>query len=253
MKLTLNDKKIFMGFYTLEHNRLNKQEKLQILEFIQNANAPQIEYLMVTGKMVAEGGTPLKSYLSKDNPHRLHNAVGLGIEAAISMALIAFAGVISVGAGLAGYVGARELVKAIKEKVHEFFSNSDLAQKMYDKGYTAGHAKGFDVGKEFGEHEGIKKGAEIAVSAMFVATMVAFIVHKIYKAKLSKAGQACSKFKGLEKESCMNRYEKDAIKERIQSLEKGMAVCEKISKTPNICKRELSDKIRKYKAKLGEL
>lgn len=254
---TLNDKKVFMGFYTLEHKRLNKQEKLQILEFIQGANEPQINYLMETGKMVSEafvgGGTPIKSYLSKDNPNRLHNAVGLGIEATIKVIFISFAGIVAAALGVVGYVGMRDLVAGIKEKVHEFVNKSDFAQKMYDKGYSTGHAKGFDAGKEFGEHEGVKKGAEIAISAMFVATMIAFIVHKIYRSKLSKAAQACSKFKGLEKESCIKKFEKTAIAGRISALEKGMKVCEKLSKTPNVCKQELAAKIRKYKAKLGEL
>jgi len=49
--ITLNDIKLFAGIYTMEHENLSKKDKLQILDFIKEANESEVTHLLETGEM----------------------------------------------------------------------------------------------------------------------------------------------------------------------------------------------------------
>jgi hypothetical protein len=123
----------------------------------------------------------------------------------------------------------------------------------YAKGKLVGYAQGFDKGKEFGEHEGFKEGAKIVLATTTILALLTSIAYKIYQTKYSPAAKACSEFSGLKKKSCMKKFLMEASKSRIMALEKGLEICDKLSRTPNLCKQRVHYEIRKEKAKLGEL
>lgn len=92
-------------------------------------------------------------------------------------------------------------------------------------------------------------GQTLPIAAVLAGITYAAI--KIYKNYLSKAAKACSGKKGEEKKSCMEKFKKDAIKQKIKYLEAGKPRC-KHSKDPKTCVAKLDLKIAKAKQNLSK-
>lgn len=172
--MKLHELKEFTFYYILEHDNLTKAEKLQLGEFVKEANEDQVNYLLLTGRPC--GGKAAKDFAEK-NP----------------------------------------------ELVSEVYQARDIE--------AAG------------------------VAGMLTATLLAYTGYAlgtIWKQYLSKAARECKGFTGLEKKSCMVKFKKQAVKKQLTAVSSGKSKCAK-TKDPVVCKRKLDLKIRKLKAKLGEL
>ena len=172
--MKLHELKEFTLYYILEHDNLTKAEKLQLGEFVKEANDDQINHLLLTGKPC--GGKDAKDFVEK-NP----------------------------------------------ELVAEVYQAHDIEQA--------------------------------GIAGMLTATLLAytgFALGKIWKQYLSKAARECKGLVGLEKKSCMIKFKRQAVKKQLSAASSGKSKCAK-TKDPVVCKRKLDGKIRKLKAKLGEL
>lgn len=78
------------------------------------------------------------------------------------------------------------------------------------------------------------------------------LIGTIWKQYLTKAARACRGLSGLEKKSCMVKFKRQAVKKQISVAASNKSKCAK-TKNPGICSNKLDGKIRKLKAKLGEL
>jgi hypothetical protein len=121
-----------------------------------------------------------------------------------------------------------------------------------DKRASMGFEHGKDIGKSLGTQAGISKGAAMGIGGAVAAALIITVAYKMYKRFLSKAARACKHKSGDEKTSCMNKYKKEALKQRIKALNQGMASCSKTKNTGK-CKQKITGKIRKLQAQLGEL
>ncbi len=108
--------------------------------------------------------------------------------------------------------------------------------------------KGWEDGIGAGIPEGMARGIAASVFAAGIAT----VAYKVYKRFLSKAARSCKDYAGVKKINCMSKYKKKAQQEKIKFLQKGLAKCSS-NKTPDKCKDKLQSKIRKEKAKMGQL
>ena len=123
---------------------------------------------------------------------------------------------------------------------------------IYNQGHNAGRQQGwrwgYDVGNEIGRSEGV--GLAVGTAAMIASIL--FVSYKLYTRFLSKATRSCKGKSGVEKTSCINKFRREAQKERVKYLEQSIKHCSK-TKNPEKCKTKVNQKIRKQKAKLGEL
>lgn len=174
-KMKLNELKKFTLFYILEHKNLTKAQKLQLGEFVKEANEDQVNYLLLTGKPC--GGKDAKDFIEK-NPKMVSEITDVAAAGAL--------------------------------------------------------------------------GAYGGISAAVLAAYVGTVAGTIWKQYLSKAGRACKGLKGLEKKSCMVKFKRQAVKKQLSVATSSKSKCAK-TKDPVVCKRKLDNKIRKLKAKLGEL
>lgn len=118
------------------------------------------------------------------------------------------------------------------------------SKRAYKAGMIAGDVKTIKAGVSTGSFKGL--------ATAMVAAAVITIAYQGYKRFLSKAARVCKHKKGYDKTSCMNRYRKDAMKKQLSDLEKGFISCNKTMEVYD-CKDKIKAKIRKIKAKLGEL
>lgn len=88
----LQDIKLFTFFYVNEHDNLTKNEKLQILDFVKEANINQMKHLILTGQMTNDKEASLMEvdsysyYLGKDVGHM--QGVGQGVLAGMAAAAV---------------------------------------------------------------------------------------------------------------------------------------------------------------------
>jgi len=99
----------------------------------------------------------------------------------------------------------------------------------------------------------INKAINITIATTAIVGVVSTIAYKIYKAKFGEAAKACKQYTGLKHQQCIKEFKMNAINVRITGLEKGMEACQKLSKSPNVCKQELFQEIKKQREKLKEL
>jgi hypothetical protein len=110
-----------------------------------------------------------------------------------------------------------------------------------------------------GYERGLEHGSE-ATSDKYLSGIGGFVAgvalvtasYQVYKRFFSKAAKSCQGLSSVEKTSCMNKFKRDGIKAQISMLEKNKPKCSE-TKDPSKCKKKVDDKIRKLKAKLGEL
>lgn len=125
-------------------------------------------------------------------------------------------------------------MKKFKQQVQDIVDQA--SKKAHEAGYSKGHQSGMFKG---------------LASAALAAAVIA-IAYQVYKRYISKAAKACSKYKGAEKTSCMNRYRRESMKEQIKELEMGYPLCDKTNDVYG-CRYKIKSKLRKLKTKLGEL
>lgn len=99
---------------------------------------------------------------------------------------------------------------------------------------------------------GITKGAVGGLATAAVAALLIAAGTQIYKRYLSQAAKACNNFSGDKKTSCMKKYKRMALSNRVAFMQKGKKACAK-TKKPQKCSAKLDKKIRGIQAKLGEL
>ncbi len=63
--MKLHELKEFTLYYILEHDKLTKKEKLQLGEFVKEANEDQINHLLLTGRPC--GGKDAKDFVEKNS------------------------------------------------------------------------------------------------------------------------------------------------------------------------------------------
>jgi len=80
-------------------------------------------------------------------------------------------------------------------------------------------------------------------------TAIIAISYKIYKNHISKAGKACKAHVGDDKKLCMEKYKKEALKKRLDILNKGYAACSN-SINPITCKSKIDKERKKIRKKL---
>jgi hypothetical protein len=95
------------------------------------------------------------------------------------------------------------------------------------------------------------RAGTVLKGAAAVAAMIA-ISYKIYKNHISKAGKACKGKVGEDRKVCMKKYKKDALKKRLEMLNKGYTACSK-SNNPITCKSKIDKEREKVKKKLKRL
>jgi hypothetical protein len=198
--MKLHELKEFTLYYILEHDNLTKEEKLQLGEFVKEANEDQVNYLLASGKMVES------------------NLLDESMEKFL------------------------KYVEHIKAKDILITNAADV--KRYLRKLADRHAHELEVAK-----------GNVAVTAVGVTLLVgmgAFLSYKIYKRFLSKAARACKKLGSKEKTSCIVKYRINGYREQIKGLTAAKGLCNK-TKKPKKCTSKIDLKIRKIKAKLGEL
>ena len=128
----------------------------------------------------------------------------------------------------------------------------DLIKSSGEKGFN----RGFDSGHGSGLSSGRAQGVAGSAAVVGVAALIA-IAYYVYKNYLSKAAQACTKFKGLEKKKCMYKFKIAGAQAAIKKLQQSMKLC-KNKKNPAKCEYQLKvqmkkwqERIQKWNSKLG--
>lgn len=95
-------------------------------------------------------------------------------------------------------------------------------------------------------------GAYVGVAAAVFVAAASSLAFRAYKRYLSKAAKACKGKAGEERTSCLKKASREAKKQKIKLLEKGLSQCGK-TKSPSQCKVKFREKITREKAQMGAL
>jgi len=161
--MNLNDLKLFSMFYTNEHESLTKQQKLQIIDFIKEANEDQVYNLLITGKITsvkeAEKIDPemvkilkessvwssvggISDYSGATPGQAFHQGVGQGAGAAFATSAI-----VAGAAVLAVKLYKRFLSKAAKACNRKTGTEKTLCMNIYKKKALQAKATAFQQAK----------------------------------------------------------------------------------------------------------
>jgi hypothetical protein len=92
-------------------------------------------------------------------------------------------------------------------------------------------------------------------TALGVAAAITLITKaaQLYFTRAERAAQkACEKYRGNEKVSCVTRHKVNSLKIKLSKLESGIDKCNQ-SVNPEVCKREIKEKIAKLKEKIQKV
>lgn len=213
-------------YVSLQENLTNKQ-KISIIKWIKEADSDSVKSLLITGNYelqleAVDVFNNILPILNEDVPDPV-------IPPTTSQDL-GFVGGLGGGKLWTGIIDMEKLSSAIER----------LAKANVERGYEHGHM----LGRETGMIQGFAAAA--------LAALIVTVSYKFYKRFLSKSARACKGKSGIEKTSCMKRYQIEARKGQIAQLQKGMKICSK-SKNPTKCRLKIDGKIRKLKTQLGTL
>lgn len=210
------DIQYFAAHYVAFKDNLNEQEKGFLIKWIKENSDDEIKSLLITGdyKFQQESVDQFDEVFWVLNEASYATLAKMGIQGRIEDK---------------GIVNIDKLLKYIRNvKTDQYMQGIKSANKNMLK---------------FG-------GNALAVAA--ISALVITISYKVYKNYLSKAAKACKGRKGIEKQSCMNKFKRDAMKKQVADLSKGSQACVK-TKDPAKCKAKIGKKIQSVKAKLGAL
>jgi hypothetical protein len=97
---------------------------------------------------------------------------------------------------------------------------------------------------------GVRVGTALKGAAA-VTAMIA-ISYRYYKYNMSKAAKACKGKVGEDLKVCMKKYKQDALKKRMEVLNKAYAACSK-SNNPITCKSKIDKERNKVKKKMRRI
>ena len=222
-----NDLKIFALEYVKLHDRLLKEQKLVIGQFIMEASDDQVSYMLLTGEV--------KDKLTKENRELVITEAG---DSGAMKSLTNFLTKTS----------SEYLDKASNMGKRAADSLDKINQQSFNKGVSRGLKHGLEKGQAAGYRQGALTGLGVAVAVAAIAT----ISYGVYKRFLSKGARACAGRSGTEKTNCMNKFKNQAMAAKIKFLQTGMAKCDG-TKNPSVCRLKLQKRINKEKAKTGAL
>jgi len=214
--------KIFTAYYIDLQENLSNKDKIQLLNYVKEADEGQIKHLLLYGSMTEPLTETELSYIriifERDAPLvKIFMSRGDHPELVYSI---------------------RDFADKSPQQIMNFVDK--LVNKAIEYGERTAPAA--DTGA-------------MPVGVIGYAALAALILtagYYVYKNYLSKAARACKGKKGPEKKSCMVKFKRDGIRARIALLDRTKVKC-KVTSNPELCVGKINKKVIKLKAKLGEL
>lgn len=153
-----------------------------------------------------------------------------------------------------------EISKGSDASIKTIKNTGDWLANWYGE-TTKGQSVGSQIFDKIGKATGADKimpglssqgAGAVLVAGGALATILLMASYKIYKNKYSEAAQACSKFKGDEKDDCMRKFKMQAVQKQLQELRESIHKCDK-SKDPDLCREKINEKIIKLRKKLMDM
>jgi len=216
-----DDLKLFALFYIKEQEDLSDKDKIDLMNFIENANDEEVTFLLATGYKPGETVHKIKEI--DGQAYRLESgaAVVVGTASEVLPAAVRAARTarIAFQAGKAGYM-ARKIYKTAKE----------------------------DVPKE----EGLFGDTTINLAASAVSALAHSLAYKINRKKMAQLSKKCEKEKGMAKKVCFNKVRRDAIRSEILALSSMKIKCRK-TKNSELCVQNIDKKIKSLQQKMDAI
>jgi len=255
---------VFASTYVAESD-IDTDAKLQLIDYIKEADEFGVMYLLSTGEMLAEDeylDEEAQGILSEQYEAALEPLLEVskkkkalvkiekgkraiaGAGRAVGRTAAAGAKGVSKAAGATGKelrrVGAAMKPSQIKQQAGALKRAAAGRKKPELSGGRYAGKRMARAGKALG-----RAGAGYAAVAS-VATAAGYAAYKRY---FSAASKACSGKSGAERAACVSRFRKQAKMAQVKELQKGMAGCGSTG-DPGKCKDKFAAKIAKAKSKM---
>ena len=230
----MNTLKEFSNYYIQAQENLNKNQKEDLLEYVESASNVEVKALLLSG---SKQNVTEEEIISVDKIFELSMN---NISESIPINEIGIASIVD-----------KIATAYAKHKVPGTMSNFKWPSWMPEIGgsqFTLGSGSNaaFNAAYDKAEHAA-KMGLPVAASVL--AVMVALTAKKAYTAYLSKAARVCKGKSGDEKNNCFQKFYIDAVKIEISNLEAGKSSCA-ATKNPDKCKLIINKKIKKKQNKI---
>lgn len=274
----LSDLKQFAIFYTMEHDRLTKEEKVELVEFIIQSQEIQVKNLLMTGQM-SESTTDLypDMVLTEIAPIALVGAKwGMALlQAALLKKVYNMTRNMmdSARAACKNYIG--DLKKKCMDKYKLKAAMREIQMYQTEKG-KCGQTKNKDeciaklnvkIAKAKAKSDKYKLSQKIAESILeqpipgageATSTSSAIVQMATQKANaaakevMERAKPTCARYVGAGKRNCRARYERQALYTKMRVFASFRGQCSK-AKDPNVCIAKLQYKMKEQKMKADKL